>query len=151
MSKVVVGVDNSERALLECAQLARRHYDEVEGRAKRFGFNLDLESFKALAGAGVLRNVVARRGDEVVGYYTVIVGKCFQTSVLTANEVGIYLKPGERGTRTFYRLLKKVEEVAREEGCQIVTMGFKSGHDDGLAERLGYSKSETIYEKFIGE
>lgn len=151
MSSLIVQVDNSEGALIECSHLARDHFDEVEGRAKRFGFNLDFETFKALAGVGALKNVVARRDGKIVGYYAIVMGKCFQTSVMTANEVGIYVKPEERGSRTFYRLLKKVEEVAHEEGCQIVTIGFKAGYDEGFAERLGYSKAETIYEKFIGE
>ena len=151
MSKVEIVVDNSEEGLLECASLAKDHFMEVEGRAKKFGFNLDIGAIMALASSGHIHNIVALSDGEVIGYYTMLVSKCMQTSILAAMEIGIYLKPSERGSSTFFRMVKESERVAKSLGCKSISLAFKEGHDFGAAQRLGYSKTETIYEKFLEE
>lgn len=151
MSKIQVYEDSSLQTLRGCLELARQHYYEVEEKSSTVPFDLNMGMVETLADMGLLRNVVAVREGEVVGYFANIISPCIYTSQFTAKELGIFLLPSARGGSTFYRMLKLTEQLAKEAGCYSQMLAFKKGHDSGFAQRLGYELTETIYQKLLGE
>lgn len=151
MSKIEVYEDSSIETLWKCLELAREHYYEVEEKSSTIPFNLNMAMVEQLANSGMLRNVVAVRGGEIVGYFANIISPCIYTSRITAKELGIFLHPSARGGSTFYRMLKLTEHLAKEAGCYSQMVAFKEGHDVGLAQRAGYTPTETVYHKLLGE
>lgn len=151
MSRVEVYEDSSGEMLGRCVGLAKAHYYEVEEKSSAHPFNLNLELITSLSDLGVIQNVVAVKDGEVVGYFTNTVSPCVFTGGKVAKELGIYLHPNFRGGSTFLRMVKLAETLAKEAGCYSQLLAFKKGHDFGLAERLGYGMTETIYQKFLGD
>lgn len=151
MSKIEVYEDSSAEMLERCIGLAEQHYYEVEEKSSTIPFGLNMEMVQTLASLGLLRNVVAVRDGEIVGYFANVISPCIFTSKFTAKELGIFLHPSARGGSTFYRMLKLTEQLAKEAGCYSQMLAFKRGHDVGLAERVGYELTETVYQKLLGE
>lgn len=151
MSKIEVYEDSSIETLRKGLELAREHYYEVEEKSSTIPFNLNMEMVTTLLDLGLLRNVVAVRDGEIVGYFSNIISPCIHTSRMTAKELGIFLHPSARGGSTFYRMLKLAEQIAKEAGCYSQMLAFKEGHDVGLAQRAGYTPTETVYHKLLGE
>lgn len=151
MSKIEVYEDSRIETLWKCLELAREHYYEVEEKSSTIPFGLNMEIVSTLSDLGLLRNVVAVRDGEIVGYFANIISPCIYTSRFTAKELGIFLHPSARGGSTFYRMLKLTEQLAKDAGCYSQMLAFKKGHDSGLAERVGYEMTETVYQKLLGD
>lgn len=151
MSKINVYEDSSREMLDRCLSLAREHYYEVEEKSSTVPFNLNMDMLNTLSELGLIRNVVAEKDGEIVGYFTNVLSPCIYTSKMTAKELGIFLLPKARGGSTFYRMLKLTEQLSKEAGCYSQMIAFKEGHDTGLAERVGYKKTETLYQKLLGD
>lgn len=135
----------------ECLELGQRHYDEVEVKSNLIPYNVNYSLVKIMADHNLLCVVTARdEAGNLVGYLGNIIAEDFFTSKLEAKELGIYLSPEARGGRTFYKMLKLMEKLMVERGVSTQYLMFKEGHDSGFAERLGYVKTETVYQKILG-
>jgi hypothetical protein len=133
----------------ECLKLGEAHYNEVEGKAPRIPYNVDYELAKTLIELGLVVIVTARSGGQLVGYFVNLISKDFFTSRKEAKELGIYVKPEFRGSSVFYRMTKATEKIIADKGVVSMYIMFKEGHDKGLAQKLGYEKTETVYQKFL--
>lgn len=142
--------ENSRESIVECLSLAEAHYKEVESKSTTIPFNLDVNTLAPLADNGMLSLVVVRKDGVAVGYMCNLVTTDIMTSTLSASEVGIYLHPDVRGGKTFFKLMKHVEDVLKKKGVLQHLIMFKAGHDTGLAERLGYKHTETTYMRLLG-
>jgi hypothetical protein len=143
--------ENSVETLIECLGLAKAHYEEVEEKSSSLGFSFDVDAYKSFIELGMLSTVVAREDGKAVGYFCNLITKDMITSLPSASELGIYLDPSVRGTSLFYKLVKKTQEVLKKKGVVQHLIMFKAGHDKGLAEKLGYSHTETVYMKLLGD
>ncbi len=141
--------DNLE-AFKECLELGRLHYAEVEVKNDRIPYNYNFETIKALQSLGLLTVVTARGEDNsLLGYVAFFTGEDFQTSVVCARELGMFVKKEYRGTSLFYRMFKMAENCLKEKGVKAIYIMFKKGHDAGFAGRLGYELTETVYQKVV--
>lgn len=135
---------------VECLKLGLNHYEEVESKHKQIPYNVNYNLVKAMHEHGLLCVVSVRdENGELAGYFGNIVGEDFFTSQLEAKELGIYVKPELRGSRAFFKMLKLMEQLMKDRGVVTQYIMFKDGHDAGFAERLGYSKTETVYQKIL--
>lgn len=148
--KLDIKEENTEQVLEQAYELARAHYNEVEEKAATIPFNPDLNLFKQLLGLDMLFIVTARVDGELVGYFANLISPDLFTSKLVSKELGIYLHPDYRGSTAFVRMLRLAEEGAKDRGAYSQMLAFKKGHDFGMAERLGYDVTETIYHKIMG-
>lgn len=149
MEMYSVQEESTMDVLNECLELARDHYYEVESKSKDIPYNIDRETAKVIIDLGLLTIITARKDGELVGYFGSIVSKDFFTSRVEARELGIYVKPECRKSSVFYRLMKKTEQVLADKGVKAIYIMFKEGHDVGLAGKLGYDKTETVYQKIL--
>ena len=135
----------------ECLMLGQKHYNEVEAKANLIPYNVNYDSMKLMAEYGLITVVTVRNEQGMlVGYMGNLVGEDFFTSQLEAKELGIYLAPEARGGRVFLKVIRLMEQLMRERGVVTQYIMFKEGHDAGFAERLGYLKTETVYQKLLG-
>jgi hypothetical protein len=141
--------ESTREVLCECYELARAHYYEVEDKSEVVEFELDLDTLGKLIDMEVLCLVTVRTDGVVVGYMANIVSRDAMTNSLVAKELGIYLDPSVRGSKAFIKMMRTVEAVMIKRGVTSQLLAFKEGHDVGLAERLGYKKTETIYQKIL--
>lgn len=133
----------------ECLELGKSHYNEVESKSSNIPYNVDYELAETLVKLGLVVIVTARSGDTLVGYFVSLVSKDFFTSRKEAKELGIYVAPEYRGSSVFYRMMKYTEKLIASKGIKSLYIMFKEGHDKGLAQKLGYEKTETVYQKFL--
>lgn len=133
----------------ECLKIGESHYNEVESKSVDIPYNVDYELAETLINLGLVVIMTARFEGQLVGYFVSLVSKDFFTSRLEAKELGIYVKPEFRGTSVFYRLVKATEHLIKSKGIKSLYIMFKEGHDKGLAQKLGYEKTETVYQKIL--
>lgn len=133
----------------ECLKMGEAHYNEVEDKSSHIPYNVDYELAETLIDLGLVVIVTARSEGQLLGYFVNLISKDFFTSRKEAKELGIYVRPEARGTSVFYRLVKKTEEIIAEKGVKSMYIMFKEGHDIGLAQKLGYDKTETVYQKIL--
>ena len=128
-------------------KLAESHYDEVDLRAGKVPLNINPAMIATMLEHKMLTLMVAKVEYKVVGYLAFMVVEDFTTSTLCSKEVGMYIMEDYRGGSLFYRMFKLAELELDKLGVVTKVIAFKDGHDTGMAERLGYTKSETVYEK----
>lgn len=151
MFNIEVVEDNRRETLEDLVELARAHYYEVEAKSETVPFNLNVDLLSQMVDLGILSVVVARDEGVLVGYFANMISPDVITSKLISKELGIYLDPSYRGTGVFQEMMSLVEEIAKERGVYSQVLAFKEGHDHGIAEKLGYEKTETLYQKLLEE
>lgn len=147
-----VAEESNREAFFECLKLGEQQYNEIESNADVLKYNVNYKTAAALIEHNLVR-VVTARGDDgsLLGYFGVLIAEDFLTSKIHAKELGIYLSPEVRGSSCFYRMNKLIEEIVKKAGAEYLVVAFKEGHDKGLASRLGYSMTEKVYQKLLGD
>jgi hypothetical protein len=141
--------ETSLDAVLDCLELAQAHYEEVEAKASVIPYKVNFTHLKVAHEHGLIALVTVRDQGELVGYMANLVCEDFMTSQVSAKELGIYLNKSSRGGTTFFRMMMAMENLMRERGVAYQHIMFKEGHDSGMAERMGYTKTETVYQKLL--
>lgn len=134
----------------ECIELGKFHYYEVEKKSSKIPYNVNYDVAEALLQYDLLLIVTVRdESYKLVGYMINLISEDFLTSQIEAKELGIYLSPEVRGGRTFLKLLGFTQSALLDRGVKTQYIMFKDGFDTGMAERLGYTKTETVYQKIF--
>ena len=150
MSNITVQEESGD-IIYQVWELAKVHYYEVETKSATIPFKLDIGLLEQLSSMGLLSIVTARDGGELVGYFANMISPDVITSKLISKELGIYLAPEYRGSGAFPKMVELVEQLAKEKGVYSQVLAFKEGHDFGIAQKLGYEKTETLYQKILEE
>jgi len=110
---------------------------------------IDWDTYFNLEGSGALKLYTCRQEDLLVGYFTVLLirpltMKNTPTAVLDA----VYISKDHRGIGR--RMFQFVEQSLKEEGYNrvLASSSVKNPIDDFLL-RMGYTETETKYEKVI--
>lgn len=141
--------ENTVEAAREVIPLAARHYAEVEDKASTVPFNINWSTIEALIAADILSLVVARIDGVAVGYFANLITEDFMTSQIEAKELAIYIDPAYRKTRLFHKLMQVTEDVLKQRGIVTQYITFKAGHNTELPLRLGFTHTETTYQKIL--
>lgn len=141
--------DNSIEAMRACLTLSEAHYNEVEDKATLVPYNINWPVLEALQAAGALCLVVAKDGDQLIGYFANIINQDIMTSRLVASELAIYVDPSRRGGKLFFKMLKTVEESLIKRGVTTQLVTFKAGHNTELPLKCGFTHTETTYQKIL--
>lgn len=141
--------DNTMEAAREVIPLAATHYAEVEDKASVVPFKINWATIEALVQANILSLVVARVDGVAVGYFANLITEDFMTSQVEAKELALYIDPKYRHGRLFIQLMKITEEVLKSKGIKTQYLTFKAGHNTELPLRLGFTHTETTYQKIL--
>jgi GNAT superfamily N-acetyltransferase len=135
--------------ILEVIDLGEHHYNEVEAKSFKVPYKLDKKMANMLYLHNMLSIIVARDGEELVGYHASLISPDMFTSSLISKEIGIYVKPEYRRQGLFTEMRIASENEARERGCSLISFSLKTGHNEQVAEGTGYEPTETVWQKVL--
>lgn len=130
--------------------LFEAHWVEVGRDRDKIRLNPDWERWLRLQQANALRCFTIRKDGVLVGYagFLFMAHPHYKDHVFAHCDV-IYVAPEHRGI-TAVKLLKLVERELTADGASKISFHIKREHDHArLFEGLGYTASETIYEKLV--
>lgn len=137
------------KVLPDLEDLARQDWEEMYHDKDNFPFNPDWELYQKLEDAGIFLIFTVRSDEQIVGYFSVIVGPSLHSkgNLVISNDV-IYLHPDYRKGGIGIGLFKFVEKCLKEDGHNhLHILASEKYNIDKLLTRLGYKKIESKYEK----
>lgn len=146
-------VENWFEVREEMAPLWTLHYEEVALNKDKIKLKPDFAMYDNYANAGMLHIVVARKEGRIVGYHFSIVRPHLHYVDSLSSFCDIYmLIPEVRTGRTPLRLFEFVEKSLKARGVEKMFTGTKLSLNAGpLFEHMGWTPTEMLYTKFIGD
>ena len=137
---------------MEMAPLWIPHWEEVALNRDKIPLDPDFDAYDAMARAGMLHIVVARKMGAAVGYHFTIVKPHLHYRKSLSGLTDIYfIAPQYRAGRTPLRLFEFVEKTLKARGVEKLFTGTKLSLDAGpLFEHMGWTPTERLYTKYIG-
>jgi len=91
-------------------------------------------------------------GGNVEGFAAGIKGYMLgNVNIVCGNEVAWWVNPSHRGGRNGIKLLKYIEQMAKDAGVRFWTMAFMQSsmpeQIESIYQKLGYYKTEVLYTK----
>ena len=133
--------------------LLQEHWDEVALNKDKIKINPDWDAYYALEEQGKLKVFTARDGEKLVGYFVVFVSPHihYKDHLFAKNDL-IYLAPSHRKGFTGIKLLKFAEGCLKADGVSVLVVNTKNHRPfHKIMQFLGFSPSETLYSKYIGD
>lgn len=143
--------ENDFNTAKQLLSMMEKHYSEVEDKSETIPLQVNWGLLKSFFDAGLVSLVVARSGGKLVGYFANLITEDFMTSTLAAREMALYIDPAHRHGKLFFKIMKKATEVLKSRGVKTQFITFKSGHNESLPLRCGFTHTETTYQKILGE
>lgn len=137
----------------ELEPIIKLHWEQIALNQEKIKLNPDWNQYFAVEKLGMLKLFTVRDNGELVGYFCVIMnrGLHYADHVFAACDV-IYVKPDKRAGLTGYRLIKYAETELKKLGVSVLAINTKVHMPfDSLMDRMGYSNTERLYQKYIGE
>lgn len=149
---ITFGVEAFSRVYEELLPLLASHYSEISTH-KDHGVPLEpmVEAYRAREQDGSLLMVVGRENGEIAAYFVCFVAPGLHyRNCLTCSPDIFFVREDKRNGRVGIEMFSFVEKELRKRGVKRWAVGSKVQHDvSGLFERLGFSKVETTYEKWL--
>lgn len=129
--------------------LLRMHWAEIALNQDAIKLNPFVEQYEDAEKAGILRIFTARDGDDLVGYFALLVQPSLHyRDHLFANNDVIYLHPDYRKGMAGAKLIKFAVECLAQDGVSVVFINTKTHKPfDVLLKRLGFNHIENLYAK----
>lgn len=133
--------------------LLEKHWEEIAVNQDKIKLNPDWETYASLEESGMLKIFTARDGEQLIGYFVVIVRRHihYKDHLFAGNDI-LYLSPEYRKGRTGPDLIKFAEKYLKEDGVSVLVINTKVHRPfDSLLEWLGFSLIERTYSKYLKE
>ena len=137
----------------DCQALWPEHYEEIAVQKDRMPMRPDVASYEALDAAGRLQVVVAREDGRMIGYVvSVIRPHLHYADVLCGYEDAYFLTKSHRRGMVGVKLLRAAVEHMKRAGVRKAFFMTKAALDMGpIFERMGFTKTDIVYSKWIGD
>lgn len=145
-------VESLEERLEEWKGLIDGHYAELALNQDKVPLSPQFEEYVARERKGMVLFVALRDAGDMVGYFIGFVAPGLHYSTcLTCTMDIFYVRKDKRSGSAGVRMFRFVEAELRRRGVQRWFMGSKIHADaSALFERIGASKVETYYSKWLG-
>lgn len=153
MSNITYQKELFEDIKLEIQPLLVQHWEEVAMYKDNVPLAPDWSRYQDMEDKGVLHIVTVRDNGTLVGYYVTMIvqGLHYRFTKYGVNDI-VLIKPEYRNAGVGLGLFRKVEELLREEGVEVMTVHMKTFIPfDTLCEGLGFDYAERLYTKYLGE
>ncbi len=137
----------------DAKHLLEEHWEEVALNKDKIKVNPDWDAYYALQDQGKLDIFTARDEGFLVGYFVVFVSSHihYKDHLFAKNDL-IYLAPSHRKGFVGVNLIKFAEKMLKEDGVSVMVINTKNHKPfHKLMLFLGFSPSETLYSKYIGD
>jgi len=140
-------LENLARVRHEIEPLIKQHYDEIALNKDIINLNPDWEGYARLDSINALRIYTARKDDELMGYFVVIVSKSlhYRDHLFANNDIIFLTKPARKGL-TGVKLIKYAIDSLAAEGITKLHVNTKAHQPfDAILERLNFEEIERVY------
>lgn len=129
--------------------LLEQHREELTTNKAMMALAPDVERYRAAEAAGALVSLVARVGEEIVGYSINFVGQHLHYSALRyAHNDVLFVTQGARAS-VGLRLLRATREACAEHGAQMIAWHAKP--DTPLAKMLAVRRNTRLQDLIFTE
>jgi len=137
--------------LPEFEKLFPLHYEEL-CVTKEYPLEPDIEAYRALANAKMLRCITCRADGELIGYIVFTISRHMHyRSCVTAFEDLYFVRKDYRKGRVGIKLFQYAEKVLKQFGINRIVMHTKVHLDNSrLFEYLGYKWTDKVFTKILG-
>jgi GNAT superfamily N-acetyltransferase len=146
-------LESFEERLIELQALLPLHYSELALNQDKVPLDPQYNVYIERERRGELIFVVAREEGVMIGYFIGFIapGMHYKTCLTCTMDI-FYVHPEKRMGTTGLKLFRFVEAALKRRGVQRWFMGSKVQADaSALFERVGASKVEVYYSKWLGE
>ena len=149
---VTFAVEDWFQVKAEMLPLMHRHWEEIATDRDKIPLVVDFDSYDALAEAGILHVLIARKDGALIGYFWAFVkNHLHYAATLFAFTDILFLEKPHRKGRTGQKLIEAMEATLKARGVQKVFINTKTKLNLGpLFTRMGYGVHEVCYSKMIG-
>jgi hypothetical protein len=146
-------VENWHDVKEEMSVLWPIHWEEIANDKERIKLDVWMEAYDLMSKMNQLHIVTVRNEGTIVGYHWSIVRPHLHyKNSLTAYTDIYFLLPAYRKGFTGVKLFKYVEETLKGIGVEKMYTASKTKSDkSSIFERLGWTRSEVVYTKYIGD
>lgn len=136
----------------DCQELWAAHYLEIAVQKDRMEMRPDVAGYLAMEAQGRLQIVTVRDDGRMVGYLlSVIRPHMHYANVLCGFEDAYFLSRTHRRGLTGVKLIREGMRHMQAVGVKKAFFMTKAALDMGrIFERLGFTKSDIVYSKWIG-
>lgn len=149
MANLTIRTETVDQVIGEILPLIEQHADEVGYPIMRdVPIDVDVERYRLIEAAGMLRIYAARHEGELVGYAAFILGASLdRRTMIAATEVGVFVKPEYRKGTNALRLLQHADNSLRDEGVDMVVYHNPSGSRtfSTILIHRGFSMVDEVY------
>ena len=140
-------IENLAKVRHEIEQLLEQHWQEIALNKDIIKMNPDWEAYARLDAVNSLRIYTARKDDQLMGYFVVLVSKSLHyRDHLFANNDVIFLSKSARKGLTGVKLIKYAIESLAAEGITKLHINTKAHQPfDAILERLKFDAIERVY------
>jgi len=137
----------------EMIPIVEVHWNEIAIHKEKIKLECDWNKYIALDELDMLSTVTVRDNGVMIGYVvTLIVSHGHYMSHNFANVDAVYIDKEYRGTKVGSSLCEYAEDICKDRGASVMMHHVKVTHNFGpLLERIGYTKVEELYSKYIGD
>lgn len=137
----------------EVDTLFYKHWEEIAINKDKIKLNPDWGFYEALYSQGLLGVYTVRHSGKLVGYFVVIAKSHphYKDHLFAVNDI-IYIDPDFRKGPVGLKLIKFAESDLKSKGVSVLAVNTKVHKPfDAVLERLGFTNTERLYTKFIGD
>ena len=140
-------IENLAKVRHEIEPLLEQHWQEIALNKDIIKMNPDWEAYARLDAVNSLRIYTARKDDQLMGYFVVLVSKSLHyRDHLFANNDVIFLSKSARKGLTGVKLIKYAIESLAAEGITKLHINTKAHQPfDAILERLKFEAIERVY------
>jgi GNAT superfamily N-acetyltransferase len=151
MTQIIYEDVDALQFLPEFEKLFPLHYEEL-CVTKEFPLDPDLEAYKALATAKMLRTITCRADGELIGYIVFTINRHMHyRTCITAFEDLYFVRKDYRKGRVGIRLFQYAEKVLKQFGVNRIVLHTKVHLDNSkLFEYLDYKWTDKVFTKILG-
>jgi GNAT superfamily N-acetyltransferase len=137
----------------EVDELFYKHWEEVADNKDKIKLNPDWSFYEQVYLAGNLGVYTIRHLEKLVGYFVVIARSHphYKDHIFASNDI-VFIDPDYRKGLAGYFLIKYAEQDLKDKGVSVLMINVRVRKPfDAVLQRLGFSKVERQYSKYIGE
>lgn len=146
-------VDNFLEFQEEAGSYFESHYESCEEYlADKEILNIDAALVQSFIDEGIINLFLLIKDDEIVGYTNVSITPSILFKDPQAVVDFLYILPRDRKKGYASEAIQAIEKELGSEGIKRLTVMLPDkDYSEAVADSLGYVKSSSIYNKYIGE
>ena len=135
--------------LEELVALGKRHYEEVESRAAKMVFDLDIGTIVNMVDLGQIKIFGVYLEDVLIGYCAGYIGRDLYNKNALAEIFALFVEKDYRRSNIAETVLYLFEDCISEHTDVTFLMSFQIGHNTHFPDRVGYKAEEIRYQKIV--